>query len=136
MRFFGGKEPSFRRKKVPTVLNRRRFPAGRLLVSCRAFGSLNRPLAALAFGAPNPPFSKKAAIKKEADLEPVWGSNPLLYILFYAFYAVTVVSLMNLRTSPTPTYFSAFPSFTTTSVGACLTASSVASSAFSFASSF
>ena len=50
--------------------------------------------------------------------------------------AVAVVSEMNFRTSPTPTYFSALPSFITTSVGACLTPSSVASSAFSLASSF
>ena len=50
--------------------------------------------------------------------------------------AVAVVSEMNFRTSPTPTYFSALPSFITTSVGACLTPSNVASSAFSLASSF
>ena len=45
-----------KRKRVFAALNRRMLPTGRLLVSCRASGSLNRPLAALAFGAPKPLF--------------------------------------------------------------------------------
>ena len=56
MTIFLGEKPSFWRKKVSAALNRRMLPIGRLLVSCRAFGSLNRPLAALAFGAPAPLF--------------------------------------------------------------------------------
>ena len=36
------------------ALNRRMLPAGRLLVSCRTSGSLNRPLAALTSGALDP----------------------------------------------------------------------------------
>ena len=40
------------------------LPIGRLLVSCRAFGSLNRPLAALAFGAPNPLFEESRFFSK------------------------------------------------------------------------
>ena len=44
-------EPFFQEKEGFAALNRRMLPAGRLLVSCRTSGSLNRPLAALTSGA-------------------------------------------------------------------------------------
>ena len=46
--------PFFQKKEGFTALNRRMLPVGRLLVSCRTSGSLNRPLAALTSGAPDP----------------------------------------------------------------------------------
>ena len=58
-------EPFFQEKEGFAALNRRMLPAGRLLVSCRASGSLNRPLAALTFGAPHP-IPKKAAFTPSA----------------------------------------------------------------------
>ena len=53
---WSGENPFLFRKKVSgfAALNRRMLPAGRLLVSCRTSGSLNRPLAALTSGAPDP----------------------------------------------------------------------------------
>ena len=50
--------PFFQEKEGFAALNRRMLPTGRLLVSCRTSGSLNRPLAALTSGARAP--SKKA----------------------------------------------------------------------------
>ena len=47
-------EPFFQEKEGFAALNRRMLPAGRLLVSCRTSGSLNRPLAALTSGAQSP----------------------------------------------------------------------------------
>ena len=47
-------EPFFLKKEGFAALNRRMLPAGRLLVSCRTSGSLNRPLAALTSGARAP----------------------------------------------------------------------------------
>ena len=55
---FCEENPSFRRKMGSAVLNRRMLPAGRLLVSYRTSGSLNRPLAALTSGA-RAPFLRK-----------------------------------------------------------------------------
>ncbi len=62
------KTPLFGRKMGSAVLNRRMLPAGRLLVSCRTSGSLNRPLAALTSGARAPLLRK-----------PLWLQVKLLF---------------------------------------------------------
>ena len=61
------------------VLNRRMLPAGRLLVSCRTSGSLNRPLAALTSGALDPlsrVYLKKEEATARADFSSVQGGKP------------------------------------------------------------